>query len=477
MKRQIYINTFLGLLSKNSVNILIFFAGIFLIRFLDTEDYGKYAYVSSAVGIFGVLVNFGLNNYFIREMSREPDKAKEHLSIFLGLQLTFAFIIFLVIVIIAFFHQDPDLRFGFLVFGLAIFVASLFSPFSSILGAKLRNDIAYVEMFVQALVQLGLTSVGFIARMPLLYYMSIPFAASSFRLLHNLFDNWRKGWVAGPSFDRQKWMKALKQGLPFGILTGINIIYMKMDILMFASLENNYWTAVYSVASKLIYMLVILPTVFVENLYPVFSRAKIGEKDQYKALLSKFTLYNWVLCLPLLVGGVMESRGIIELLFGERYLNAILPFCIYLALPLLVALYIASNHYLIAHHKTWFLVKVAFFGLIVNFFGNLGVLLRYDGVAAMVGSSSVTIFTEILLCGFSLYYIWKEEALSLSKKRFMKTIYANIIMAGFLYFLPYEPVLARISLAAIVYAISIWFIGVLEHEDREKIKNLLLRRK
>src|SRR5262245_30238640 len=137
MERRIYLYTLLAMISKGLVNIFVFFASILLIRILTKEDYGKYSYVSSIASIFGVLINFGLSNYFVREMSRETENAKAHFATFLGMQISLALAVFVILTGIAFSHDDPDYFFGILLFGGGICITSLVGPFMGFLTARL----------------------------------------------------------------------------------------------------------------------------------------------------------------------------------------------------------------------------------------------------------------------------------------------------------------------------------------------------
>lgn len=472
---RLFVNTFLAVVSKNLINILVFFSGIFLIRLLPTDDYGRYSYVSSVAGIFGVVINFGLNNYFLREMSREKDRSADHLANFLGLQTLLALITFAVILGMAFFHHDGAISQGLALFGLSTFLASLFCPLMCILASRLRNDLVYYEMLLQAFLQLALTAVGFWASLPLTYYFAIPLITAAIRLLHSAIDSWRNGLIRRPSFKFKTWGKIFHGSLPFAVLTIVNVVYMKQDVVLFSNLKTYHWTAVYSVASRFAYILIILPAAFTENLYPVFSERKHEDHSRYRLLLEKYTYYNFALCLPLAVGGCLEAQGLIRLFFGERYLEATMPFCLYLFIPVLVSLYIACNHYLIAFGKTWNLVWVAIAGLVVNLAANLVVLTTFDGIAAMTGATLVTLSTEALLCGFSFYFIRRMDRFEFPLRRFVRVLPALACMAGVLWVVPLATTMLRVAIGAMVYGLGIWFFGAILPDDRARILGYLRR--
>jgi O-antigen/teichoic acid export membrane protein len=69
------------LVAERIVNmILSLFVGLYVVRYLGAENFGKLSYGSSFAGLFGAIATLGLNQIVIRNIVREESLAQQTLG-------------------------------------------------------------------------------------------------------------------------------------------------------------------------------------------------------------------------------------------------------------------------------------------------------------------------------------------------------------------------------------------------------------
>src|SRR6185503_2542059 len=94
-------NIFWLTVSRLAALVLLFVAYTQLFRYLGPYTSGQYQFVLSYVAIFGVIIDFGLQQYIIKKISEQPAEAKRYFQNFLAVEAVLVVLIFLALYTIA----------------------------------------------------------------------------------------------------------------------------------------------------------------------------------------------------------------------------------------------------------------------------------------------------------------------------------------------------------------------------------------
>ncbi len=463
-----YRNTSLALIFKVGSYLLGAVTGLALVRLMSVEDFGRYSYVTGLIGIASVFASLGLVQHFMREMTVDLQNSRVLLRQFFGLQIILSTLIVLTLIFLSFFYEDKIVHRGIIFVSLGLWLAIPANPSTAILFSQGRSELVALEMLSQAFFALILAAIGFFFTLPLSYYFLIPLFSTALRNVESFYIHKRLKNLVLPTFKLSQIFAAFLKGLPYTLIVAINILYMQMDILLFGHLQGPAAVGVYFVAGRLAYVLVFIPYTLGESLVSLFGK-NLGDHSVSREIISKYYFYALLICLPIAIGGGFEAKSIVHVFFGERYEDASLPMAIYLWLPVLVCLYVPTNHFLIATGRIWSLVKVATLSLVINAVSNFAVISNLSGRSAMVGSALATLGSELIVIFMSIYLCVKLGAFQFPWIRVFKLLLVQLaLFVGILS--PFENLFLRVGLAAISYAICAW-IFVLHNDERVRLNH------
>ena len=231
---------------------------------------------------------------------------------------------------------------------------------------------------------------------------------------------------------------------------------MNTDIIM-----NGWWRTAeeigyYSVSKRIIGLLYTLPTLLAIGIFPTLSRLiKQSEKQKIKNLSEKSMTLTFLMAIPLVVGGIILSQPIIELLFGHEYLPAIPAFKILLISMLIIFSGPLIFRFVVAHNQQRKVIKYVAVGAFGNVIFN-AILIPIYGI---IGAAITTIVA------YSLYYglTWRKikKTADLKILPYLKKITAAAIIMGVFTFTLNQfglNVIINIIISAVIYLGALYLL-------------------
>lgn len=469
-------NTIYLFISHIYQKLIAFIYFLLLARYLTVENFGKLAFVLSFVGIFSILIDFGLGPVLTREIARDKEKTKEYLGNILGFKLfssiiTFALVIFIINI----------LNYSFIIKNL-IYLAGFSMIFSSFTGSFLQTlrgffNFKYeaigmmIHQTVVLIIGIILMSLGAGVVLMLMPYI---FGQLVYLVISLAFLKRKICFFPRFIFNWQIIKKLLKGSFPFFIAGAFTALYINIDTVILSNLTNDQFVGLYSVAKKLPNaLLVLIPAVFSGAIYPVLSRHFVQSQSNLSNVFQEATFYIVLITLPIFFGALVLAKPIIVLFFGINYLPAVSALKILtLAIPftfldmIMVSLLNACNRQKINMINQGI-------GLIIIIIASIILIpfYQYKGAA-------IAFFISYLII-FGLEFYWALKLVDFDKRYLIKktggSLFASLIMAGIILFFREKVHLAfLILIGMIVYSVAIYLIGVLKREDIARIKNLIL---
>jgi len=230
-------------------------------------------------------------------------------------------------------------------------------------------------------------------------------------------------WVGGRikawrfSIDRAK---ALLSHSWLLILSGLAVmVYMRIDQIMLGQMLNDKAVGIYTVAVRISEAWYFIPIAIVGSVFPALLDAKKVSEILY---LEKFQkLYDILAMIALVVAIPVTflANQIVEVLFGQEYLEAGTILSIHIWTALFVFLGVASGNWFLAENRQLLAFRGVFLGMLTNIALNLVLIPRYGGVGAavatLISQAVATLLVDVIHRDTRLMFRMKLKACLLTR--------------------------------------------------------------
>lgn len=202
-------------------------------------------------------------------------------------------------------------------------------------------------------------------------------------------------------------------------------VYTNLDTIMLGFINDNYQVGLYSVASKVKWLLLSAVNAVSAVLLPRLSNyISNGERDKYDEELKKSVSFIFLVTIPLAVYFTLEAADSIYFLGGPDYGGAIL--CMQFLMPILVISgfsNVTGNQVLIPQGRdSQFMIAVVV-GAVVDIILNAVLM---PGLAC-TGAAIATLVAEFTQMSIQLYFSRKDILKNVHKLTLWKSILAAVI--------------------------------------------------
>ena len=392
------------------------FVGIYVARYLGPERYGLLSYANSFVGIFLALATLGLDDVVVRELVKTPEQREKILGTSFLLKLVGTLLMWVAIFAAVPFTEN-DLQTNILIIIIAF--GAVFQAFNVIdlnFQAKVKSKHVVHAQFVQLIISSIVKIILVVNDAPLILFASV-FSLDVivlamglvFAYLYNGENIFSWKW----SFETSKYL--LHDSWPL-ILAGVVVsVYMKIDQVMIKEMLGAKEVGLYAAAVKLSEAWYFLPMAIASSLFPAIINAKVYQKEVYYQRLQKlYDLMVWIAIAIALPISILSS-WIVELLYGNEYLESSSVLNIHIWSGIFIFLGVASSKYLIAENyikKTFYRTFVgALLNIIMNYYliGTMGI--KGAAISTFVSHFFAAYFYDLLDKDLRKMFILKTKSL------------------------------------------------------------------
>ena len=356
------------------------FVGIYVARYLGPERYGFLSYANSFVGIFLAFATLGLDEIVVRELVKTPEQREIILGSSFLLKLVGTLIMWTAILTtVPFFENDlqTNLLITIISFGV---VFQAFNVIDFNFQANVKSKYVVHAQFVQLIISSIVKIILIVNEAPLIWFASVyclDAIVLAIGLVFVYFYNGENIFCWKWSFEKSKYL--LHDSWPL-ILAGVVVsIYMKIDQVMIKEMLGAKEVGLYAAAVKLSEAWYFIPMAITSSLFPAIINAKHYQKEDYYQRLQKlYDLMVWI-ALAIALPTAILSSWIVELLYGNEYLESSSVLIIHIWSGIFVFLGVASSKYLLAENyikKTFYRTFVgALLNIIMNYYliGIMGI--------------------------------------------------------------------------------------------------------
>ena len=474
LTRKVAFNTIVQIIGKGVTTIISLFLVAALTRYLGVAGYGEYTTIFAYLAFFGVLADFGFFWILVREIANPKTDINKAVSNILTLRTVVGVLIFALAYIIGLFIPQYSLiRSGIGIAGFSMLFLALNSTYVGVFQNKLRMDKASITDVVGRIIILCTTL--YLIRQG--YGLNLILWAYA---LGNIVNLLLSAWLGRiyvqfrPAFDWSYWKEVIIQAWPMAVVLVLNLIYFRVDTLMLSLLKSSTDVGIYGPPYKVLEMILLLPSMFMGNVFPIISRYIHTADERVHLALQKSFDFLLMLAVPIAILVIFAAEPIIRIVAGREFVVAHTINPVFgiqatsvLALQILIIavafsfISIIFNYLVIALGRQ---AKLIWPNVIFAIF-NIGMNLILIPKFSYIGAATVTVMTEFLVLIFTWAVAKKNMELRLKFNIVWQTGLAGLLMGiTLILFGSIVNWIILCVLSSIIYILILWFMGVI-HKD------------
>jgi PST family polysaccharide transporter len=458
--------------------LMLFFAYARLFRYLGPDVYGQYQFTLSYVMLFSTVVDFGIQQFIQKKITQQPDNAQIYFREFLYFETFIAAFLYSLLALIAYAnHYQPVVFYAILITGLGMVANALCYPYLAVMSAFQDLRKVAVINFINSFVNISVIFLVIWLGKGIVFLAIIQLAFGLIDLLlykqfvKKYFKAETKPLTQGRGIELI--LDIVKSAWPFVLLVGFSSIYNRIDVILISHLKGYEQTGYYGAAYKIFDLLAFFPAVVSHALYPFFSGLMAKNLLlEVRQNLEKYLKLMFAISLPMAVGGMILSAGLIKIIAGEKFLPAAPVLSILIWAPAILFIYIPVNS-LIISQLTKKAALVTGINVCVNISGNL-ILMGYFGLG-IKAAAIMTVVSEFLQGFFYFYFVRKNLVKFDFNKNIWQPILASAVMGVVLWTIKDQNLIVSLPAGAAVYLLVLMASGFLNKEDLFLLKKLLKR--
>lgn len=281
LRRTIAWNTVSQLVGRAVSAIATLVITILIARKFGTNGYGDFVKITTFVAFFYLLADFGFNAIYLQR-SANAGTSDTNWNDLLGLRLlASSVLVFVALAILALIPQGATqgytqtVRIGIILFVPTIVFQALTTTANALFQKQLRYDLSTGSVIAGSIVSLGLvwlTTYGKSSSILLSIFSLFIGAATTALLGLWLAKKYSKGIYI--SFSLPHFRSLFFASLPLGVTLLFNLVYFHIDSVVLTLTRPTAEVGIYGLVYKIFELPLVIPTFFMNSLYPVMIETK-----------------------------------------------------------------------------------------------------------------------------------------------------------------------------------------------------------
>jgi len=447
----------------------IFFA--LIARYLGVEQVGIYVLASYFIMLANPLVNMGLTQVSMRDISTNQETLRYHFLDFIALR-TFSAAVGAVLVqlVVCLLHYPPATRQFLLLSTLAILpvgIARLLQDFFVALEINQYNLV--IEFAINALNLMvgtwllvtgyGLYSLAFLS-------IGMGLARLGFSLVLVLRRVPRFMFAINFSFLRSRITAALK----FLVIEVFQSIDGRIDGVLLSKMQGEAALGLYGAATTLVQMLAFIPDAYYQAVFPSMARSYAhGLKQEVGTLYQHSFRLLFILSIGIAMVITVLGDRIILLVFGPAYKDSVLILQILVWSIVIYSASVLLGTVAIASHNESPYTYFAGIAMVVNIILNLMLIPTWSSMG-----SSIARLCSMLLLVTLLYRLIANRVSQVDVLRLIvRPVFASIMMTPLLVMLCKLNLAVVLALAGVCYLILLVVLGAFTRDELNIVRRVI----
>ncbi|MBA2462471.1 MAG: oligosaccharide flippase family protein [Actinobacteria bacterium] len=439
---------------------------VVLAQGLGEREFGRYVVAVAFASLLGVVVEFGTGGYLVREAAQKPHLLGRTTGLVLLLRSALGLAAVAVAISLPpLFGYERTTSIAIVLFTAAAALRAIGATFLSALQALERlGDVAAVQA-QQAVVGAcaAASAIALGGGLITVSWVAVGVAAASVP-----WSWWRLNAARhGPIEFR---VGGVRDALPvvasFSSVALFSTAITYLDSLLVHAFKGDDQTGLYGAAYMVLFALYFIPTVYSTALIRSMSQLASTKSDTLAWLHSRVVCHLTVAALPLALFGLVGSRALLDLLYGEPYGDADLALTLLLAslvftFPGWIA---AATAYAVGAERR--IVAIVAASLALNITANLLAIPLWG----IEGAAAANLATEALAAVLLLALVWREgvkldwiAAVGKPLLAIAPSVLIVVVLAG-------APLAVPLAIGAVVYVAGLLLLRTFDAHDYDFLR-------
>jgi O-antigen/teichoic acid export membrane protein len=459
--RKIAYNVAVSSISKVLATGLALVSIGFITRYLGKDGFGDYATVLAFLSFFAAIGDLGLYSISTREISRDgADEEKIMGNIFTLRIVTSLLVLFISPIIVLFFPYSTEVKEAIVIVAASYLFSSTYQVLNGVFQKNLAMDKVAISELLGKIIQMLVIILAIKMKLgfnwiisSLLFYMIFSFFLVYF---------WSKRYIKIKfRMDLDYWKKFLKESYPLGIAVFITFIYFKIDTIMLSIMKSSSDVGIYNAAYKVIENITFFPSMLVGLIFPIMAQHIFTDFSRFKEVSNKTFKVFVLTVVPLIVGTMFLSKGIVGLIGGSAFLESAPVLQILVFALAMIFFGNFFNAVLIAGNLQKKLMLVLAFAAAFNVVANLVLIPKFS----YFGSAFVSVATEMIVVVATFYLSYKKLKYVPSLTNFFSILTSGFAMAVFLFVFRGHSFIFEGLGGIVVYIFFLWIFKAVKTEE------------
>jgi O-antigen/teichoic acid export membrane protein len=298
----------------------------YLARTVGTEAFGQIGFAEATVMYVMLISDLGLQTIGVREIARirdQPGAVRSLVSRIVGIQFTFALLLFAALNLFAWliYSGDQTTRLLLTLYGFALLFPYVFA----------------IEWWLNGTERLAFTALGRLAREGLFLILAVLFVGSAADLLRVPLLQGAVGLVVSAvicvafvrsvgglfQFDAswQVWRELLARSWPFAVTGVVGHLWLRLGVIFLGLTGDEAETGIYTAAWKLFIVGIEFHSLLGLAFVPIFSRTFEADKRGFLRTVRVYRGVTFVLGFGCVAVALPLSGALMSFVYGEAYLG------------------------------------------------------------------------------------------------------------------------------------------------------------
>lgn len=389
-RKKIFGNVSWAVVGKTVDVLRALLIGILVARFLKPHNYGLLNYTIGYVGMFSLLVEFGMTGILVRELAKQKTDKNELLGSASIIRIVMAvFTIFIVIGSALLFEGDKMLKLFIIINSFNLIFLAFSETLRAFFRSQLKNEYIVKSQIFKTVVLIVVKLLLLAFKAPLLYFVIASSVDALIILLSFQYFFRKKYWgLRKFTFSKTAAKGLIWSSFPLFFEGIAAVLYQRIDVVMAGKFIDPESVGYYSVAIKFVSFAIFIPLVIAQTLSPLLvqkfekSGNDLANKDyqEYKQKVADFIILSGV---TVSLGLFFLAKPVILILYGQEYSHSVDILRILAWKGLFCGLGYAGSALIIAEGRQKYVYLRNIIGGILNLFLNFLLIPRYgiNGVA------------------------------------------------------------------------------------------------
>ena len=367
--------------------------GMITARYLGPSNYGTLSYTASFITFFVSIATLGMEGVVIKKLIEHPDEE----GLYLGSSIVFRifssiFSILSVSLVVYVLNPEEPIKL------LLVFVQSIQLIFKAgkILDSWFQRHLLSKYSSLGSMlscVAVSAYKIYLLAAGKSIVWFAFSNSISEAVIICIMIYAYKKAGGQKLRYSFTIGKEILHESYHF-IISGLMVaIYGQMDRIMLGQMLNDTAVGLYSTATTICGMWIIIPTAFINSFQPIIMEEK-NNGNEKKYILRLEQLYSsiiWMCIIVALLVGLL-SKPVIYILYGSAYLKAAEPLAISIWYETFAMIGSARGIWILCENKNKYVKYYLFMGTIANLILNATLIPIYG----MNGAAFATLITQII---------------------------------------------------------------------------------